>query len=68
MISEVNFSAFIYRLLHEDISQIIGTNTVSVCLLPEFEQNPVFVCCIKLHDFQITIFGHGHHETLNYMM
>ena len=29
--SEVNLSEFIYRLLHEDFSSIVETNTVCIC-------------------------------------
>ena len=31
-ISEVNISAFIYRLCHEDFSLIVGTNSVLVAV------------------------------------
>ena len=34
-ISEINLSAFIYRLFHEDFSSIVGINTVLIVTIEE---------------------------------
>ena len=42
--SEVDLSAFIYRLFHEDFSSIVGTNTVLHCadsIVPTIEEKSV---------------------------